>query len=312
MKTKKILFSGLASIALLGAGVYSIQHTVVNAEETKITQEEKDLLKKKVEEFKKGYEDYLKSNPDLTKEEKEKIEAKYKEIIGGVDSMLNNPSFDLDEFISRIDNYGNLHVKPASSTEKTKLTKEEKDKLKNKVEEFKKGYEKFLKENPDLTKEEKEKIEAKYNEIINDVDSMLNNPSFDLDEFISRIDEKGNLHYIPKYAPVREKLPTLNLFEENSSDYNTGITKPTSNEANTSSKTTAQETGKQEQVAPATEKAGKQEQVTPATQEAPKQEEAKKAELPQTGMADSLATIGAAVASLVAGLGLAFTGKEKQ
>lgn len=307
MKTKKILFSGLASIALLGAGVYSIQHTVVNAEETKITQEEKDLLKKKVEEFKKGYEDYLKSNPDLTKDDKEKIEAKYKEIIGGVDSMLNNPSFDLDEFISRIDNYGNLHVKPASSTEKTKLTKEEKDKLKNKVEEFKKGYEKFLKENPDLTKEEKEKIEAKYNEIINDVDSMLNNPSFDLDEFISRIDEKGNLHYIPKYAPVREKLPTLNLFEENSSDYNTGITKPTNSEVQTLTRTAekvVQASEKEEKAAVAPTQEEKSEQT--------KQEEAKKAELPKTGMADSFGTIGAAVASLVAGLGVTFTGKKKQ
>lgn len=307
MKTKKILFSGLASIALLGAGVYSIQHTVVNAEETKLTQEEKDLLKKKVEEFKKGYEDYLKSNPDLTKDDKEKIEAKYKEIIGGVDSMVNNPSFDFDEFISRIDNYGNLHVKPASSTEKTKLTKEEKDKLKNKVEEFKTGYEKFLKENPDLTKEEKEKIEAKYNEIINDLDSILNNPSFDLDEFISRIDEKGNLHYIPKYAPVREKLPTLNLFEENSSDYNTGTTKPTNSEVQTLTRTTekvVQASEKEEKAAVAPTQEEKSEQT--------KQEEAKKAELPKTGMADSFGTIGAAVASLVAGLGVTFTGKKKQ
>ena len=307
MKTKKILLSGFASIVLLSTSVYYAQQTVVNAEETKLTDSEKIELKNKVEEFKKGYENFLKENSNITKEEKEKIEVKYKEIIGGVDLMLNNPSFDLDEFISRIDNYGNLHVKPASLTEKTKLTKEEKDKLKNKVEEFKKGYEKFLKENPDLTKEEKEKIEAKYNEIINDVDSMLNNPSFDLDEFISRIDEKGNLHYIPKYAPVREELPTLNLFEENSSDYNTGTTKPTNSEGQTLTRTTekvVQASEKEEKAAVAPTQEEKSEQT--------KQEEAKRAELPQTGMADSFGTIRAAVASLVAGLGVTFTGKKKQ
>lgn len=76
--------------------------------------------------------------------------------------------------------------------------------------------------------------------------------------------------------------------------------KPRASEANISPRTTAE-----------TAKASLEEKAEPA-KEAPKQEEAKKAELPQTGMADSFGTIGAAVASLVAGLGVAFTGKKKQ
>ena len=77
-------------------------------------------------------------------------------------------------------------------------------------------------------------------------------------------------------------------------------TKPTASEANISPRTTAE-----------TVKASLEEKVEPA-KEAPKQEEAKKAELPQTGMTDNLETIGAAVASLVANLGVVFTGKKKQ
>lgn len=52
------------------------------------------------------------------------------------------------------------------------------------------------------------------------------------------------------------------------------------------------------------------------TVETPKEEvkspEVKKEELPKTGMADSFGTIAAAVTSLVAGLGVVFTGKKKQ
>lgn len=83
-------------------------------------------------------------------------------------------------------------------------------------------------------------------------------------------------------------------------------TKPTASEANIFPRTTA-ETAKaslEEKTEPAKE--------TPKQEESTKQEEAKKAELPQTGMADSFGTIGAAVASLVAALGVAFTGKKKQ
>lgn len=83
-------------------------------------------------------------------------------------------------------------------------------------------------------------------------------------------------------------------------------TKPTASEANISPRITA-ETAKaslEEKTEPVKE--------TPKQEESTKQEEAKKAELPQTGMADSFGTIGAAVASLVAALGVAFTGKKKQ
>lgn len=83
-------------------------------------------------------------------------------------------------------------------------------------------------------------------------------------------------------------------------------TKPTASEANISPRTTAETTkaSLEEKTEPAKE--------TPKQEESTKQEEAKKAELPQTGMADSFGTIGAAVASLVAALGVAFTGKKKQ
>lgn len=65
-------------------------------------------------------------------------------------------------------------------------------------------------------------------------------------------------------------------------------------EANISYRTTAE-----------TAKVSLEEEAEPA-------KEAKKAELPQAGMADSFGIIGAAVASLVAGLGVTFTGKKKQ
>ena len=122
-------------------------------------------------------------------------------------------------------------------------------------------------------------------------------------------------------APTREALPEYSLSRvDSSSQGDTGVasirdnlpsyplpteaqpeaTKTIASEANISPRTTAE-----------TAKASLEEKAESA-KEAPKQEEAKKAELPQTGMVDSLGTIGAAVASLVAGLGVAFTGKKKQ
>lgn len=97
-------------------------------------------------------------------------------------------------------------------------------------------------------------------------------------------------------APTRDDFPSYPLPTEAQSE----ATKPTASEANISPRTTEE-----------TAKASLEEKAEPA-KEAPKKEEAKKAELPQTGMADSFGTIGAAVTSLVAGLGISFTGKKKQ
>lgn len=102
-------------------------------------------------------------------------------------------------------------------------------------------------------------------------------------------------------APTRDDLPSYPLpTEAQPESTKSTATKPTASEANISPRTTAE-----------TAKASLEEKAESA-KEAPKQEEAKKAELPQTGMADNFGTIGAAVASLVAGLGVAFTGKKKQ
>lgn len=132
---------------------------------------------------------------------------------------------------------------------------------------------------------------------------------------------------VPETAPTREALPEYSLSRvDSSSQGGTGVasirdnlpsyplpteaqpeaTKPTASEANISPRTTAEtvKASLEEKAEPAKE--------APKQEESTKQEEAKKAELPQTGMVDSFGTIGAAVASLVAGLGVAFTGKKKQ
>ncbi len=56
----------------------------------------------------------------------------------------------------------------------------------------------------------------------------------------------------------------------------------------------------------------KEETAVETPKEEVKSPEVKKEELPKTGMADSFGTIAAAVTSLVAGLGVVFTGKKKQ
>ena len=56
----------------------------------------------------------------------------------------------------------------------------------------------------------------------------------------------------------------------------------------------------------------KEETTVQTPKEEVKSPEVKKEELPKTGMADSFGTIAAAVTSLVAGLGVVFTGKKKQ
>ena len=102
-------------------------------------------------------------------------------------------------------------------------------------------------------------------------------------------------------APTRDDLPSYPLpTEARPESTKSTATKPTAIEANISPRTRAE-----------TAKASLEEKAESA-KETLKQEEAKKAELPQTGMADSFGTIGAEVASLVAGLGVAFTGKKKQ
>lgn len=106
-------------------------------------------------------------------------------------------------------------------------------------------------------------------------------------------DTRPNFRYPEVKPDVKPEVkPTEKVKQES--------TKPKPSEVNISPRTTAE-----------TAKASLEEKAEPA-KEAPKQEESKKAELPQTGMADSFGTIGAAVASLVAGLGVAFIGKKKQ
>ena len=80
-------------------------------------------------------------------------------------------------------------------------------------------------------------------------------------------------------------------------------TKPTANESNITPRTSKENVKSTETP---------KEETTVETPEEVKSPDVKKEELPKTGMADSFGTIATTITSLVAGLGVVFTGKKKQ
>lgn len=109
MEKKKLVFTSLASIAVLGAGLHLSDHLVVSAVETveSVSEKEQADLKSKLADIEKGVLKVIESDKSLTTEEVAKIKEQVMATLNEAKELIKDPA-SLAEFINKIDEHGNL------------------------------------------------------------------------------------------------------------------------------------------------------------------------------------------------------------
>lgn len=109
MEKKKLVFTSLASIAVLGAGLHLSDHLVVSAAETveSVSEKEQADLKSKLADIEKGVLKVIESDKSLTTEEVAKIKEQVMATLNEAKELIKDPA-SLAEFINKIDEHGNL------------------------------------------------------------------------------------------------------------------------------------------------------------------------------------------------------------
>ena len=127
------MFTSLASIAVLGAGLYSSHHLVVSAVENaenveRVSEKEQADLKAKLADIEKGVIKAIESDKSLTSEEVAKIKVQVIATLNEAKELIKEP-VSLAEFINKIDEHGNL-TSPIRSEEENGLPVKKEDILK--------------------------------------------------------------------------------------------------------------------------------------------------------------------------------------